>query len=222
MDRRLAACGVLFPVPPARGWWQLRRRLAVPLLYHRVAVLLPLLLAAAALVIGWHNFDRHYSKGLPGYEEGHRQRILFGLWQPGPRDRGSVEARFLKNIKKYGPNWGEPGWGGTAAGYDESTFAKPHNYRVMLDYCWNGRRYMVQAFALSADVSRDLTIRLSEVGPDGELRDVAEFSSPSRGKLVPEGTARERDSLWALTAATEIDDALRDAQESLRREIPGP
>jgi hypothetical protein len=173
---------------------------------------------ALALLVGLRSFDR-YCGGRWLSEGGHRRPVLFGLWQPGPRDEKSVEARFRANIRTCGPNWGQPVWGDwTPRDFlDDERFAAgdPHHLIVRVPYSAAGQKYEVEAAAFHPDSSSSLRIYVYMVRDRGRFRRVLEGTSPARGELSLAGSLLCSDPRFPVcqAAAAEIDNALRDALE---------
>jgi hypothetical protein len=111
--------------------------------------------------------------------EGHRRPILLGLWQPGPRDRADVQARFEENLRRLAPGQGRPQWGPPVLGnppqrdspdylpvpnlylpsrYVASPPAPWHCYCVWVPYSAGGRDYVITAEAENADVKRSIRV----------------------------------------------------------------
>jgi hypothetical protein len=193
---------------PSDGVPSRRTRLFISPRRYRwgVAVFL-LAVLGLALMIGLRYVDYYYSKGLPGHEEGHRRPFLLGLWQPGPRDRQSVKARFLENIKKAGPNWGQPDW--TLQGGDTSL--GPHSYYVVVPYSLGKDTYSVEAVALDTDKNRSIDFEIKT--GDGSFW--VSGMSQSRGRIELAAHGRVSSERWRVSQilAAEIDSALRDALE---------
>jgi hypothetical protein len=166
----------------------------------------PLLLATLAVGFGTYY---HYCWPQARQYEGHRRPIFFGLWQPGPRDRQSVKRRFMENIKKCGPNWGESVWGGKGTPY-EGVYTGPHDYVVEVPYF--GERHDFSLLVVAARTHELCTIGVMVF--EGS-KQVAEGRSGSRGDLelngATEGWNPNRGE--CKTAADQIVDALRDALE---------
>jgi hypothetical protein len=197
---------VLFPVPPTKPRWPLRRQVGVSLLLAVIGLALGIAECAA---------DRYYSRGLPGHEEGHRRPILFGLWQPDPRDRGEVEQRFQKNIRRFGRRWGQPVWGGEEVGYDLRWVGFPHNYGAVAAFSAGGYHFRVAVVARDTNASRNIKIRVFQLWANGSYQLVAEARTESWDEPRVERRAKLNDLEWqiCMIAADQIDTAMRDALE---------
>jgi hypothetical protein len=141
-------------------------------------------------------------------DQGFRRPILLGLWQPGPRDRQSVEARFVENIKKHGPNWGQPVWTRQPTAV-VSTWG-PHDYAVEVPYHSGRRRYLIVAVARNTDACRTIGIEVFMFGPEDD--------PVSRDSMIRVSTGQDgihSGPIWQdyQTATSEINRALRDALE---------
>jgi hypothetical protein len=183
-----------------------------------VAEVLVFAMLALAFLIGLRCLDIYNAGGPSKYWRGHRRPILFGLWQFGPRHRIEVHARFLENIRKCSPNWGQPVWGNWAGkaywsfGFDLFAPA-PHNYIVQIPYSLGRQKLEVEAIAYNINTSRQIHICITErVGAD--IRSTLSGVSDGAGKLSLHGFGSD-DPRWKRwqAIATEIDAALRDALE---------
>jgi hypothetical protein len=190
------ACGMQFPPPPHA---KRRRRWA-----FRVALLL--LLGAAGGVV--------WFRVATSEREGHRRPVLLGLWQPPPRDRDSVKARFEASIRWLGPGWGTPTWIRKPSLYGPSY--GPHDYIVHVPCSIGAQRYLIEATAPRTDQYQDIHIDVLR-RRDGDWVRVAGGWSRSREDLLillKEQPGLGLDELAALQAAAEcVEAALRRALE---------
>jgi hypothetical protein len=169
-----------------------------------------LILLVAAALVGGGAFDAFRSKGLPdSLKQGHRRPLLFGLWQPGPRDRQDVQARFRANIQRYGPQWGEPVW--------ENSFGthgslQPHDYIVEVPWSSGHHTYQVTAIAWNTYDSARLYIKITR--PDLGVRgNIAAGWSQCRGDHLFMDPGQYNHDPEMQAAGVQIETALRDALE---------
>ncbi len=155
---------------------------------------------------------------------GHRRPIPFGLWQPGPREREEVKARFLANIRRYGPQWGQPAW-------DKYPFprrgpASPHDYIVEVPWSSSRDKYVLLAQADRTQDDHGISIIVCRQVEGSAWRNPLVKKQPSyypgRGVAMLYSLLRgtkltffsgEKEDPELQAAAAQIEDALRDALE---------